>query len=195
MAYNSADTRRRLLDAAFDEFSLRGLAGARVDRIATAASANKQAIYAYFGSKDGLFDAMLEDRMGVLADEVPFRPDDLPGYAGALFDHLADHPQLVRLAQWKDLERGDVSQAEADSYREKARRLLTEGHARGADETAAADLLLFVLSLCFTWGTAAPAMRALGGLEGTERLRRHRAAVVAAVGALVRDLADTPAGT
>lgn len=188
MAYNSADTRKRLLDAAFEEFSQRGLAGARVDRIATAASANKQAIYAYFGSKLGLFDALLEDRLGVLADEVPFRPDDLPGYAGALFDHLVDHPQLVRLSQWKDLERGDVSPAEAESYLGKAHRLIEEGDARGADEAGALDLLLFIVSLCFTWGHTAPAMRALGGLGEEERLRRHRAAVVAAVGALARDL-------
>ena len=37
------------------EFSAYGIAGARVDRIASAAKANKQAIYAYFGSKDALF--------------------------------------------------------------------------------------------------------------------------------------------
>lgn len=51
MAYDSAATRARLLDAAHAEFAERGLAGARVDRIAAAAQANKQAIYAYFGSR------------------------------------------------------------------------------------------------------------------------------------------------
>ena len=55
MAYDSAATRARLLDAAHSEFAERGLAGARVDRIAAAAQANKQAIYAYFGSKEQLF--------------------------------------------------------------------------------------------------------------------------------------------
>jgi AcrR family transcriptional regulator len=34
-------------------------AGARVDRIAASANANKQLIHAYFGSKDQLFDAVL----------------------------------------------------------------------------------------------------------------------------------------
>ena len=49
-------TRARILDAAVAEFSARGLAGARIDRIAEAAAANKRMIYVHFGSKDGLFD-------------------------------------------------------------------------------------------------------------------------------------------
>jgi AcrR family transcriptional regulator len=82
MAYDSAATRAPLLDAAYAEFSERGLAGARVERIAAVAWANKQAIYAYFGSKAGLFDAVIAARLGLLSDTVPFTPDDLPGYAG-----------------------------------------------------------------------------------------------------------------
>jgi len=77
MPYDSAATRARLLDAAYREFSDQGLAGARVDRIAAAARANKQAIYAYFGSKEDLFDAVLTHRLGELADAVPLTPDDL----------------------------------------------------------------------------------------------------------------------
>ena len=52
-------TKARLLAAATAEFAAYGVAGARVDRIAGAAQANKQLIYAYFGSKDDLFDAVL----------------------------------------------------------------------------------------------------------------------------------------
>ena len=68
----AADTPRRILDAAADEFAERGLAGARVDRIAERAGANKQRIYAYFGSKDQLFDRVVEDRIEQLLDAVPF---------------------------------------------------------------------------------------------------------------------------
>ena len=53
-------TRDRILTAARDEFALAGLGGARIDKIAAAADANKQMIYHYFGSKDGLFTAALE---------------------------------------------------------------------------------------------------------------------------------------
>ncbi|SNT41338.1 transcriptional regulator, TetR family [Streptosporangium subroseum] len=52
--------RRRVLNAATAEFSAHGLSGARTARIAESAKANQYMIYAYFGYKDGLFDAVLE---------------------------------------------------------------------------------------------------------------------------------------
>ncbi|HWA36496.1 MAG TPA: helix-turn-helix domain-containing protein, partial [Burkholderiales bacterium] len=48
-------TRRRILDAATVEFARFGLGGARVDRIAERARANKRMRYYYFGSKEDLF--------------------------------------------------------------------------------------------------------------------------------------------
>ena len=53
--------RRRILDAAKREFSAHGLAGARVDRIAKAAGANKRMIYYHVGKKDDLYLAVLEE--------------------------------------------------------------------------------------------------------------------------------------
>jgi AcrR family transcriptional regulator len=55
-----AETKARLLDAAIREFAQHGYSGARVENIADAASANKQAIYYYFADKDDLFTAALE---------------------------------------------------------------------------------------------------------------------------------------
>ncbi|MBM3556788.1 MAG: TetR family transcriptional regulator [Alphaproteobacteria bacterium] len=52
--------RRRILAAAEREFAAHGLGGARVDRIAVAAGANKRMLYYYFRDKDGLFLAVLE---------------------------------------------------------------------------------------------------------------------------------------
>ncbi|MDP9605278.1 UNVERIFIED_ORG: AcrR family transcriptional regulator [Variovorax paradoxus] len=49
-----------ILASARDEFSARGLAGARMDSIAERAGLNKRLIYYYFGSKDDLFLAVLE---------------------------------------------------------------------------------------------------------------------------------------
>jgi AcrR family transcriptional regulator len=104
-ARSAADTRARILTAATDEFAERGLAGGRVDRIATAADANKERIYAYFGSKEGLFDATVEAIVEELLDAVPFDALDLPGYAVRLYDFTLAHPDLVRLALWYSLER------------------------------------------------------------------------------------------
>ena len=56
MATRDAEaTKARIFEAATAEFAAHGIAGARVDRIAQNAKANKQLIYAYFGDKQKLF--------------------------------------------------------------------------------------------------------------------------------------------
>lgn len=54
-------TRARILEAATKEFAKLGLAGARVEAIAARAKSNKRMIYHYFGSKEELFVAVLEE--------------------------------------------------------------------------------------------------------------------------------------
>lgn len=56
----SADTKAKILEAALQEFSLNGLAGARTDRIATVAGVNKALLYYHFNSKENLYRAALE---------------------------------------------------------------------------------------------------------------------------------------
>ena len=58
---NPAKSRERILAAATSEFARHGLGGARVDRIAARSGANKRMLYYYFGSKEGLFLAVLEE--------------------------------------------------------------------------------------------------------------------------------------
>lgn len=99
-------TQERILEAALAEFAAYGLAGARVDRIAQAAVANKNSIYRYFESKDQLFDSVLQRHMERVYTDVPFTPDDLPGFAVRLFDYAMAHPDMVRLMTWFGLERG-----------------------------------------------------------------------------------------
>jgi AcrR family transcriptional regulator len=53
--------RLRILEAAKQEFAAHGLAGARVDRIAAKAGANKRMLYYHVGKKDDLYLAVLED--------------------------------------------------------------------------------------------------------------------------------------
>ena len=52
--------RLRILEAAKQEFAAHGLAGARVDRIAAKAGANKRMLYYHVGKKDDLYLAVLE---------------------------------------------------------------------------------------------------------------------------------------
>jgi AcrR family transcriptional regulator len=105
MPRDAEATKARILEAATAEFAEHGIAGARVDRIAASAGANKSLIYAYFGSKGGLFDAVFDAAVVATVDEIPIDPDDLPGYAARLYDHRLDRPDLLRLASWDRLER------------------------------------------------------------------------------------------
>lgn len=98
-------SRQRLLDAATAEFAAFGIAGARVDRVAASAQVNKAQMYGWYGSKDGLFDAVFAQHLHRIVDAVPFTPDDLPDYAVALYDSYLTDPELVRLASWNRLER------------------------------------------------------------------------------------------
>jgi AcrR family transcriptional regulator len=56
-----ARTRTAILDAATLEFTAKGLTGARVDTIASRSGVNKRMIYHYFGDKEGLYLAVLEE--------------------------------------------------------------------------------------------------------------------------------------
>lgn len=111
-----------MLDAAAAEFAAYGIAGARVDRIAASSGVNKAQMYAWYGSKDGLFDAVFDDQLHRIVDTVPFDAHDLPGYAVALYDSYLAAPELVRLTSWNRLERvpsGDVLAGHAELARPK----------------------------------------------------------------------------
>ena len=59
MQQRAVKTRQQILESAVRVFAEKGFSGATVDEIAEAAAVNKQRIYAYFGSKQGLFEAAL----------------------------------------------------------------------------------------------------------------------------------------
>jgi AcrR family transcriptional regulator len=179
MPPDSSATKARLLDAAFEEFAQHGLAGARVDRIAERAGANKRLLYVYFGNKAELFDLVVGRAISQMAVDVPFDAGDLPGYAGALFDYLVAHPAILRLSGWRQLERPTVTEAESVAYREKV----------DAIGPGAGDFIALVTGAATGWLTASPALHELDGGNpfSPARLARYRAALVAAVARLPRE--------
>ncbi|WP_354637674.1 TetR family transcriptional regulator [Kitasatospora camelliae] len=194
MARDSNATKARLLDAAFAEFAAYGIAGARVDRIAEAAGANKRLIYVYFGNKEQLFDIVIERALLLGAESVPFDPDDLPGYAGAVFDHLSAHPDLVRLVTWKRLERPEATPAQAAAYRVK-REALAAAQRDGRIEPShdPVDILVLVAALAQAWFTLPETETETDGAPlSPDRLTRHRAAVVDAVRRLTEPAPTRP---
>lgn len=184
MPPDSSATKARLLDAARAEFSQYGLAGARVDRIAAAAAANKRLIYVYFGSKDELFDLVIERCLASAAEAVRFDPEDVPGYAAALFDYLVANPETLRLTTWNQLERGTSTQPSSEIYRGMVRALATAQRHGAADASFdPLDVIALVQSLVRAWFGASPALRGAGSEDpwSAKRLAKHRAAVVEAV--------------
>ncbi|WEO99677.1 TetR family transcriptional regulator [Streptomyces sp. FXJ1.172] len=183
MPRDSSATKARLLDAAFSEFAAYGIAGARVDRIAEAAGANKRLIYAYFGNKEQLFDEVLRRALAAGAESVPFDVDDLPGYAGAIFDHLVARPDLMRLRLWKLLERPSATEFEPEAFERKTA-AVADAQQRGdlAREMPPVDLLTMILAAAQAWFWAAEGADAQASGSGwsPERLAEHRAAVVEA---------------
>src|SRR5215207_3651751 len=104
-------TRRDILAAAAAEFSEKGYAGGRVDDIAARTSCTKRMIYYYFGGKEGLYAAVLEQAYGGMRDaEGALRLDELPPVEAmqrlveTTFDHHAAHPDFVRLVSGENIE-------------------------------------------------------------------------------------------
>lgn len=103
-------TRRRILMAAAEEFANGGLFGARVDQIARRAETNERMLYYYFGSKEQLFTAVLEQAFSALTEDE--RVLELDGVAPVeavtrlahfVWDYYRDHPELLRLINNENL--------------------------------------------------------------------------------------------
>ena len=60
------DTRRRILEAGLEELSAAGYASISMRRVAESCGVTKPTLYYHFGSKKGLFDAMLKQVMSEL---------------------------------------------------------------------------------------------------------------------------------
>ncbi|MEI5582556.1 MULTISPECIES: TetR family transcriptional regulator [unclassified Agromyces] len=136
MARNAEQTRARILEAATAEFSARGIAGARVDRIAEAAACNKALLYSYFGNKEQLFDAVFATLVARLVAEHPIDAEHLDEYAGALVDSYLASPELVRLALWDRLERAGAGMRSPDLLATDAAKVAAIADAQGSGAVA-----------------------------------------------------------
>ena len=105
-------SQQAILDAARDEFAQRGLGGARMDSIAERAGINKRLIYYYFGSKDDLFLAVLEDTyLHIRGAEEQLHLSDLPPAEAVrrltvfTWNYYLDNPQFLTLLNSENLHR------------------------------------------------------------------------------------------
>ncbi|MGO4666897.1 TetR/AcrR family transcriptional regulator [Bosea sp. 2YAB26] len=102
--------RRNILAVARDEFVENGLSGARVDEIAAKTSTSKRMIYYYFGDKEGLYRAVLEEAYARIRnferslDLAALPPREaIVSLTGFTFDYHADNPDFVRLVMVENI--------------------------------------------------------------------------------------------
>jgi AcrR family transcriptional regulator len=106
-------TRRRILEAATEEFARYGLGGARVDRIAARSGANKRMLYYYYGSKEKLFLAALEEsyaRIRAAERNLDLEHRDpraaLRKLVEFTWDYYLRHPEFMTLLNSENLHKG-----------------------------------------------------------------------------------------
>lgn len=166
--------------AAGREFAEFGLAGARVDRIAAAANASKERLYAYFGDKRALFVAVLTAHMAEVTASMPLDSDDLAGYVGHLFDFAHGHPEHFRMMDWARLG-GDVDLLPAipEGVVERDAAAIREAQARGLVDPGWEPGELFALLFAVAITQAATPLRE-DGRDVTVARRRDVAVRAAA---------------
>lgn len=138
------DTRANLLQAAVSVFSESGLNGGSVSRIAKLANSHDRMIYYYFGSKEGLFVAALEEiyrQYNEAESQVVLdldQPVDALKTATVFFvRYFRDHPEFVTVLNSENLHRGKhISQSLLASQFSKpavglVQRALSAGQASG----------------------------------------------------------------
>jgi AcrR family transcriptional regulator len=174
--YDPEETKRNILDIATQEFSAMGLTGARVDAIAERTNTTKRMLYYYFGSKEGLYEAVLEQVYGdirALEQELQLAEMEpeaaLREFVGFTFDYHDKHRDFVRLVTIENIhgakyiEQSKTFKARNSTVVKTIEDLIGRGVSEGVfrDDVDPIDLHLMISSMCFhrianrhTWGAA-----------------------------------------
>jgi AcrR family transcriptional regulator len=157
-------TRANILEIATAEFAEKGFSGARVDDIAARTNTSKRMIYYYFGDKEGLFVAVIEQAYaGIRQIEANLSLDHLdPEQAlrtlvGFTFDYQNANEGFIRLVMVENIHRG-VHLARSPNIEElnvpaiaTLRDIYRRGRAAGTfrDGIDEIDLHMSISALCF----------------------------------------------
>lgn len=158
-----AGTRLAILAAAHDEFVEHGLAGARVDAIAARTKTVKRMIYYYFGNKEGLYLAVLEQAYAAIRDaEAGLQLEALPPLQAIrrmvefTFDYQDAHPDFVRLVSIENINHGrfiaqsprirEINISVLDALRSILRRGEADGSFRAGQDALQVHMLISALS-------------------------------------------------
>src|ERR1700753_4434214 len=122
--YDPEETKRNILAIATEEFSAMGLTGARVDAIAERTNTTKRMLYYYFGSKEGLYQAVLEKVYGdIRALEQDLHVSELDPIEGMralvefTFDYHDRQRDFVRLVTIENIHGAEYVQQVDESHK------------------------------------------------------------------------------
>lgn len=157
-------TRQSILNAATKVFARHGYAGGKVELISETAKSHDRMIYYYFGSKEGLFIAVLEEmyrRFNVAESALKLGTappaEALRTVIRFMMSYYRKHPEFITLLNTENLHRGEhISKSlRARDYSSPALDVLGQVLARGAqeklfrDDVAARDVYLMIASMAY----------------------------------------------
>lgn len=93
----------RILDAAAEEFAEKGFTGARIENVAKAAGCNRAMIYFYFGAKEALFQAVLDEAAEHRRSQMGAQPMSLADGLVYWFGQNLAEPRRIRLVMQEAL--------------------------------------------------------------------------------------------
>ncbi len=139
-----ANSRHRIFDAAEALFAAHGYAATTVQGIADLAQINKRMLYHYFGSKRGLYDAVVQHNFTAILGRVVAAGRSAletagPAVAVAVvareyFNALESHPRYVRFMEWEEAEGWLVLNELPHHALDAVRQLLIDALRQGMDE-------------------------------------------------------------
>lgn len=191
-------TRADILSVARAEFVEHGLSGARVDAIAERTRTTKRMLYYYFGSKEGLYSAVLEQAYAdIRASEATLALEDLAPLSALrrliefTFDYEDSHPDFVRLIAIENIHQAQyltrlptIQRVNADVIA-TLDSILARGWAEGVfgRQCSAVDVHLMISGLCFYRVSNRHTFGAIFGcdLSAPEVRERHKAMIVETV--------------
>ncbi|BBX06556.1 TetR family transcriptional regulator [Mycolicibacterium aichiense] len=190
---STSELREEILAAARSEFARHGFAGARIDRIATAASASKERLYAHFGDKETLFREVLATNVAEFFQAVRMLPDNVPEFVGGMFDLSVRRPEHHRMVSWAHLEGLTLEPPSADGLPlpQLALAAIEEAQTTGHVDASwdPTDLIVVLLGIALAWAHwPDPA----ADTTSAEALAGRRAAAVEAAARVIAPSAGTP---
>ena len=168
-------TREKILEVAEEHFAEKGFFGARVDEIADSADVNKRMLYSHFGSKEGLYTAILVRTYKRLAEfEKHFIIEGIDPIASirnivlTSFRFLSQNPNFVRMLLWENLNmaksvpRDELARLKAPSL-EYMRAQIRRGKEQGIFRADADEFhtVFSLMNLCFSYFSNTHTMSAM----------------------------------